>query len=156
APLSASSVFLSWKNRAANATAIVVERSAGGAFSEIARLAGGAGAYRDAAVSPSRSYSYRLRTMTSAGASAPSRVAGASTPAASALPAAAWRPPPADPHRLVLGGATWTMAGYYPALGAFIADRTDSTVYRPIIDALAANGVNYFRIAFTMGQPFAE
>jgi uncharacterized protein (TIGR03437 family) len=156
APLSAGSVFLSWNNRATDAVAISVERSTGDAFSELARVSGGAGSYRDTAVSASSPYSYRLRTVTAAGVSPPSQTADASTPAPPALPDIAPRIHPSDPHRLILGGATWTMAGYYPSLGAFTTDQTDYTYYHTLIDALAANGVNYFRIAFTMGQPYGN
>jgi hypothetical protein len=69
------------------------------------------------------------------------------------------RPPrlhPSDPHRLAIGNSTFTLTGYYPALGAFTVETDDLTLYQGMIDTLAANGINYFRMAFTMGQPYAN
>jgi hypothetical protein len=63
---------------------------------------------------------------------------------------------PFDPHRLAIGGATWTLAGYYPSVGAFTTDRDDYTLYQRMIDAMADRGINYFRIAMTMGQPYGN
>src|SRR3954462_659541 len=63
---------------------------------------------------------------------------------------------PGDPHRLAVGGATWVMAGYYPSIGAFSTDTVDKTLYRRMIDAMADRGINYFRIAMTMGQPYGS
>jgi hypothetical protein len=63
---------------------------------------------------------------------------------------------PSDPHRLAIGGATFTVAGYYPSLGAFTVDSDDRMLYQKTIDTLSSNGINYFRIAFTMGQPFGN
>jgi hypothetical protein len=76
--------------------------------------------------------------------------------ATSNLPDLAPRIHPADPHRLSVGGATWYVAGYYPSVGALSTDQTDYTYYIRLIDNLAANGVNYFRVAFDMGQPFGD
>ena len=62
----------------------------------------------------------------------------------------------ADPHRLAVGGATFTVAGYYPSVGAFNSDTGDHTLYRRMIDAMADRGINYFRIAMNMGQPYGS
>jgi hypothetical protein len=61
---------------------------------------------------------------------------------------------PSDPHRLSIGNSTFTVAGYYPSLGAFTADSDDHTLYQRMIDTLASNGINFFRITLTMGQPY--
>jgi hypothetical protein len=63
---------------------------------------------------------------------------------------------PSDPHRLAIRGATMTIAGYYPSLGAFTTDTDDYTLYQRMIDTLAARGINYIRAAFTMGQPHGK
>jgi uncharacterized protein (TIGR03437 family) len=155
AALSASSVLLNWTNQIPGASAVVVERSTGGGFSEVARLAGSAGAWRDGNVAPGEAYSYRVRTVSSSGLSAPSEPTDTVTPASMRVGDVP-RLHPSDPHRLAIGGATWTIAGYYPSLGAFTTDNTDYTLYQRMIDRMAANGINYFRIAFTMGQPFGD
>jgi hypothetical protein len=48
------------------------------------------------------------------------------------------------------------LAGYYPSIGAFNTDTDDRTLYRRMIDAMADRGINYFRIAMSMGQPYAN
>jgi hypothetical protein len=64
---------------------------------------------------------------------------------------------PNDPHRFTMGGQTWYPAGYYPSIGALTTDQNDYTnYYRNLIDKLSANGINYFRITFTMGQPYGN
>ncbi|MFV2044905.1 MAG: hypothetical protein ACC700_16925, partial [Anaerolineales bacterium] len=62
-----------------------------------------------------------------------------------------------DPHRFSLGGNPWYPIGYYPSVAALTIDQTDyENYYKNLIDLLAANGLNYFRNVFTMGQPYAE
>jgi hypothetical protein len=63
---------------------------------------------------------------------------------------------PGDPHRLAIAGSTFTLAGYYPSIGAFNTDTGDHTLYRRMIDAMADRGINYFRIAMNMGQPYGS
>ena len=81
-------------------------------------------------------------------------------PAADTFSASSVSEPPkisaADGHRLSIGSATFTLAGYYPSIGAFTTDRNDYTLYQRMIDAMAARGINYFRIAMNMGQPYGN
>jgi len=62
-----------------------------------------------------------------------------------------------DPHRFLLNGQPWYFAGYYPAIGTLSG--TDdvnfnfTTYYKSLIDKQSANGINYFRSVFNMGQP---
>jgi uncharacterized protein (TIGR03437 family) len=155
AALSASSILLNWTNLMPGASAVIVERSTGGAFSEVARLGGSTSAWRDGDVSPGTAYSYRVRTVALSGPSVPSTPTDARTPTSARI-ADAPRLHPSDPHRLAIGGDTWTIAGYYPSLGAFTTDNTDYSLYQRMIDRMAANGINYFRVAFTMGQPIGN
>jgi hypothetical protein len=60
---------------------------------------------------------------------------------------------PDDPLRFEIAGRTWFPAGYYPALGTFTdRDRVEGRYYVEYLDRLAANGLNYARMVFTMGQ----
>lgn len=58
-----------------------------------------------------------------------------------------------DPLRFTRAGAPVYPAGYYPSLGTF-SDRTrvEEKYYLDYFDALAANGLTYTRMVFTMGQ----
>ena len=60
---------------------------------------------------------------------------------------------PDDPLRFEIAGRTWFAVGYYPALGTFTArERVEDRYYVEYLDRLAANGLNYTRMVFTMGQ----
>ncbi len=64
---------------------------------------------------------------------------------------------PTDRRRFTLNGAPWYPVGYYPSVGALTSDQSDFVnYYKVLIDRQAANGVNYFRAAFTMGQPYGN
>jgi hypothetical protein len=60
-----------------------------------------------------------------------------------------------DPFRFVIDDEPWYPAGYYPALGA-LTIRWDevalATYYQALIDKQAANGINYCRMVFSMGE----
>jgi hypothetical protein len=47
-------------------------------------------------------------------------------------------------------------AGYYPGLGSFQLEQSDPNYATTLLDALAANGINYMRNVFTMGQPYGD
>ena len=60
---------------------------------------------------------------------------------------------PEDPLRFAVDGRTWFAAGYYPALGTFSSrEAVDGRYYVEYLDKLAAHGLNYSRMVFTMGQ----
>jgi len=63
---------------------------------------------------------------------------------------------PQDPHRFAMNGATWYPAGYYPGLGAFAPEVPDPNYVATLFNTLAANGINYMRNTFTMGQPYGN
>jgi uncharacterized protein (TIGR03437 family) len=158
-PVSPSQVTLLWNGQSVppGATGVIIERSAPGqAFAPIATLDPGASAYLDSSLSSSTDYSYRLRTVTPSGMSPGFSQVTVTTPDRLSLPDAAPRIHPADPHRLTIGGATWYISGYYPTLGALSTDQTDLTYYRPLLDTLASNGINYLRLVLDMGQPFGD
>jgi hypothetical protein len=80
APVSGTQVDITWTNTAANATTVHVERSTnGGAFQEIAVLAGDATSLNDVFASPGTNYIYRVRAANSL-FSAYSNEAPATTP----------------------------------------------------------------------------
>jgi hypothetical protein len=62
---------------------------------------------------------------------------------------------PQDPYRFLIDGQQWYPAGYYPALDA-VTIRWDGvalqTYYQELIDRLSANGLNYCRLVFSMGE----
>jgi hypothetical protein len=82
------------------------------------------------------------------------RVGAAAEPASAR--AAIVAPPevhPDDPLRFAIAGRTWFPAGYYPSLGTFSARKgVESRYFVEYLDRLAANGLNYTRMVFTMGQ----
>jgi hypothetical protein len=82
-PLSTTSVQLSWTDNAGDETGFEVERSvASGTWIRIAAPPADARAYTDGTVGPATTYSYRVRAVNSAGPSAYSNTASATTPAA--------------------------------------------------------------------------
>jgi hypothetical protein len=64
---------------------------------------------------------------------------------------------PNDPHRLIVNGSTWYLAGYTPGLGLLIDQANPMTSsYQSLMDKMAANRINSFRNWFTSGQPFGN
>jgi hypothetical protein len=64
---------------------------------------------------------------------------------------------PNDPHRFIMNGATWYLAGYTPALSTLIDQASsDTSRYYLLIDAHEANRINSFRNWFTAGQPYGN
>jgi hypothetical protein len=82
------------------------------------------------------------------------------SPLASSRPAAASTAPAGlltidsqDPHRLLMDGKPFYLAGYYPNIGALTHDQYDyENYYKILIDMLAVNRINYMRGVFDMGQ----
>ncbi len=87
--VTATSVPLTWTDNATNETSYQVERAIGaGGFSPLATLGANATSYTNTPVSPSTSYSYRVRASNASGDSAYSNTVAVTTPAAAATPAA--------------------------------------------------------------------
>lgn len=86
-PTSSSTVNLAWSDNSGNEAGFKVERKtgAGGTYSQIASLAAGVTGYSDSGLSGSTLYYYRVRAHNTAGDSAYSNVASATT--SSAVPA---------------------------------------------------------------------
>jgi hypothetical protein len=80
---SSSQISLSWSDNASDETGFRVERSTGGAFSQIATLGANATSYSDTGLAAATAYSYRVRAYNSSGDSAYSGTASATTQAAS-------------------------------------------------------------------------
>ena len=80
--VSANQINLAWKDNSDNESGFLVERSSnrGRSWSQIARTAADVTAYSDTAVSPRKTYSYRVRAFNDGGTSALSNVALATTP----------------------------------------------------------------------------
>jgi len=80
----------------------------------------------------------------------------------SALFAAAGLPTidPQDPHRFLLDGKPWYLAGYYPSIGALSGTNQINfdfnTYYKLLIDKQALYDINYFRTVLNMGQPYNQ
>jgi titin len=156
AAVSSSQIGLSWTNAAANAVSVLIERrTATSPYAQIASVVAATTTYQDSGLAAATQYFYRLRVATSSGTSGYSQEVSATT-ASSVSTDAVPRRNPSDPHRLSIGGATWYPVGYYPSLGALTSDNTDYTYYTRLIDQLAANGINYFRNVFAMGQPYGD
>lgn len=80
---SSTRIDLTWTDGSSNETGFKIERRSGsGAFSQIATVGAGVAATSDIGLSPSTSYSYRVRATNGAGDSAYSNTATVSTPAA--------------------------------------------------------------------------
>ncbi len=78
--ISGTQIGLSWQNNATNASGVKIERSADGThYTQIAQVAGSETTYYDGGLTPSTRYSYRVRATNSAGDSAYSNVATATT-----------------------------------------------------------------------------
>lgn len=80
---SAASVQLDWQDNSNNETGFAIERAPGGSttFVEIARTTSNVVTYTDAGLPNSTSYVYRVRAFNTAGNSAYSNSASATTPA---------------------------------------------------------------------------
>jgi calcineurin-like phosphoesterase family protein/purple acid phosphatase-like protein/fibronectin type III domain protein len=80
--VSRNRIDLVWQDNSTNETGFQIERSrSGGAFSLIATTAAGATSHSDASgLTPNKTYSYRVRAVNAAGASAYSNTASATTP----------------------------------------------------------------------------
>ena len=79
-PVSSSQINLSWTNKAANATGVIVERSVDATtFTRVTVLPRNAAAFTDQGLAPSTLYFYRVRTTNQIGDSPPSNVASART-----------------------------------------------------------------------------
>jgi pectate disaccharide-lyase len=86
---SSSQINLAWTDNANNETAYSVERATGGgAFAVVATLSANATAYQSTGLAASTTYSFRVRASNSAGNSAYSNTAIATTPAVTQPPAA--------------------------------------------------------------------
>jgi len=62
---------------------------------------------------------------------------------------------PDDTYHFLMDGDPWYPVGYYPGLGALTMqwDGTPlDTYYQTLIDKQAANGINYFRMIFSMNE----
>ena len=74
-------IVLSWVNNATNATATLIERSPNGAnFAQVASTTGTTTSWSDSGLSSGTTYYYRVRAQNSAGTSAYSNTANATTP----------------------------------------------------------------------------
>jgi sialate O-acetylesterase len=78
--VSSSQINLAWTDNATNETGFSIERSAGGAFVQVATAAANAASYTDRAVSPATAYNYRVKAANAQASSAYSAVASAATP----------------------------------------------------------------------------
>lgn len=80
--ISRSRIDLAWQDNSSNETGFQIERSrSGSAFSLIATTAAGAATYSDTSgLTPNKLYSYRVRAINTAGSSAYSNTASATTP----------------------------------------------------------------------------
>ena len=83
---SSSQIDLSWTDNASNETGFKIERKtgSGGTYSQIGTVGAGVVTYSDSGLTPSTTYYYRVRATNSAGDSAYSAEAFATTPAAPA------------------------------------------------------------------------
>jgi hypothetical protein len=64
---------------------------------------------------------------------------------------------PNDPHRFVVNGSTWHLAGYTPGLSLLIDQANPlASRYYSLMDKMAFYGINSFRSWFTAGQPFGN
>ncbi|HEY3399725.1 MAG TPA: fibronectin type III domain-containing protein [Geothrix sp.] len=87
---STSSIGLTWTDTATNETGFKIERSASatGTFTQIGTSSTNVASYNDSGLSAGTAYYYRVRSTNSAGDSAYTAVASATTPAAVTIPAA--------------------------------------------------------------------
>jgi hypothetical protein len=86
-PIISTQINLSWTSNSINQTGYVVLRSTnGGTYSQVATTGATAATYSDTGLTPSTTYSYEVEATNAIGTSAPSNVATATTPSASAVP----------------------------------------------------------------------
>src|SRR5512132_2117733 len=86
---SSSAINLSWADQSNNETGFKIERAlGGGAFSQVATVGANVTIYADSGLTASTNYSYRVRASNTAGDSAYSNTASATTQAAATIPAA--------------------------------------------------------------------
>jgi len=141
---SASSISLTWTDNASNETGFKIEQSTGGgAFTQVATVGAGVTNFTVTGLTASTAYSYRVRATNSAGDSAYSNTASATTQAAPApAPAPTPAPPtataPASPTNLAAAASSGTITLTW-------SDNSDNeTSFR--LDR-ASDGVNFTQIA---------
>ncbi|HYH08865.1 MAG TPA: metallophosphoesterase [Thermoanaerobaculia bacterium] len=133
---STTQVHLAWTDNATNETGYRVERCSGASctsFAEIAQLGAGVVSYADNAASASTLYRYRVAAFNTAGASAFSNVAEATTPATVTTPAA--------PSNLTASAVSATRMNL-----AWIDNATNETGYR-VERCSGASCTNFVEIA---------
>src|SRR5205807_6721667 len=127
------SVSLSWADNANNESGFLVERSTdgGATFTQVASLGANVSGYADANLSPSTPYSYRVRATNSAGNSAYSNTASATTPADTTPPAVSGRSPAPSATGVVTSTAvtvTFSEAVQPSTLSLVLADGSGNPV----------------------------
>ena len=87
---SVSSIVLAWTDNSDNENTFIIERSLteDGGFAQIGATGANGTGYEDTGLMPGTSYYYRIKAKNSNGDSGYSNIAGATTPAAVAVPAA--------------------------------------------------------------------
>ena len=101
--ISGNQINLAWSDNSNNEDGFKIERKTGaGAYSQIAIVGAGVTSYPDTTVSPSTTYTYRVRAYNGAGDSAYSNEASATTPGP---------PPPAAPSDLRASALSSTRVG---------------------------------------------
>ena len=151
---SATSVSLLWTDNSTNETGFKVERSssATGPFSQIAITTANVASYNDTGLSASTTYYYQVRATNSAGDSAYTAVASATTPASVTVPAA--------PTGLVATatattsiGLTWTDNSNNET-GFKIERSTSATGTFSLIATNSANITNYSDTGLSAGTAY--
>ena len=150
---SSSAIGLTWTDNSTNETGYYVQRSSDGTnFSQIASLGAGATSYSSTGLTAATKYYYRVNAYNSAGASAYTPVASATTQAATVVA-------PAAPSGLVAAassssaiGLTWTDNATNET-GYDIDRSTDGTNFTQIA-SLGAGATSYSNTGLTAGTKY--